>query len=51
MGPAIVEKTIWDELPESKIDTTRLEYLFESKAKDLLSKVIFFVNFFLSFFL
>lgn len=33
-------KTIWDELPESNIDVEKLEHLFESRAKDLVSKVI-----------
>lgn len=32
---------IWDELTTVKVDTQKLEHLFESKAKDLLSKVIF----------
>lgn len=31
--------TIWDELPDVIVDTTRLEYLFENRAKDFLSKV------------
>ncbi|XP_063698842.1 FH1/FH2 domain-containing protein 3 isoform X3 [Culicoides brevitarsis] len=30
--------TIWDELPVSEIDTEKLEFLFESRAKDLQSK-------------
>lgn len=32
-------KTIWDDLPESQIDVKKLEHLFESRAKDLVSKV------------
>lgn len=31
--------TIWDELPISEVDTEKLEFLFESRAKDLQSKV------------
>lgn len=37
--PAAVGKTIWDELPTSTIDTQKLEHLFESRAKDMMSKV------------
>jgi len=32
-------RTIWDELPEASVDTSKLEHLFESRAKDLLTKV------------
>lgn len=32
-------KTIWDELPEATVDVEKLEHLFESRAKDLISKV------------
>ena len=39
MIPATIESTIWDELPASNVDTTKLEHLFESRAKDLLTKV------------
>lgn len=35
----IVAKTIWDELPKSDVDTKKLEELFESRAKDLHTKV------------
>lgn len=31
------KKTIWDEIKPATVDTQKLEYLFESKAKDLLS--------------
>lgn len=31
--------TVWDELPDVIVDTSRLEYLFENRAKDFLSKV------------
>ena len=37
--PATIERTIWDELPPSNVDTLKLEHLFESRAKDLLTKV------------
>lgn len=30
--------TIWDELPETAVDSTKLEFLFESRAKDALVK-------------
>lgn len=30
--------TIWDELPETDVDSTKLEFLFESRAKDALVK-------------
>lgn len=39
MIPSTVERTIWDELPAANVDTTKLEHLFESRAKDLLTKV------------
>ena len=39
MIPATVQTTIWDELPEANVDTTKLEHLFESRAKDLAIKV------------
>jgi hypothetical protein len=39
MIPSTIESTIWDELPTSNIDTMKLEHLFESRAKDLLTKV------------
>lgn len=39
--PVSVGKTIWDELPDANIDTQKLEHLFESRAKDLMTKVIF----------
>ncbi|XP_067646528.1 FH1/FH2 domain-containing protein 3 isoform X9 [Eurosta solidaginis] len=38
MIPIVVGKTIWDELPQSNVDTQKLEHLFESRAKDLMSK-------------
>lgn len=39
--PAYGVKTIWDELPVANIDTQKLEHLFESRAKDLMTKVFF----------
>lgn len=39
MIPFTAGKTIWDELPESVVDHQKLEHLFESRAKDLISKV------------
>ncbi|CAD7002601.1 unnamed protein product [Ceratitis capitata] len=36
--PVVVGKTIWDELPQSNVDTQKLEHLFESRAKDLMTK-------------
>lgn len=39
MLPFSAGKTIWDELPETNIDVQKLEHLFESRAKDLISKV------------
>jgi FH1/FH2 domain-containing protein 3 len=39
MIPAIVERTVWDELPRLEVDTQKLEHLFESRAKDLMTKV------------
>uniref|UniRef100_A0AAG5D4R0 GBD/FH3 domain-containing protein n=1 Tax=Anopheles atroparvus TaxID=41427 RepID=A0AAG5D4R0_ANOAO len=38
MIPALVQRTIWDELPEAVVDTQKLEHLFESRAKDLMTK-------------
>lgn len=43
MIPPTIERTIWDELPVASVDTTKLEYLFESRAKDLISKVCIFL--------
>jgi FH1/FH2 domain-containing protein 3 len=37
--PPVIENTIWDELPSANVDTLKLEHLFESRAKDLLTKV------------
>lgn len=42
--PAAVARThsatmIWDELRPVDVDTQKLEHLFESRAKDLISKV------------
>lgn len=37
--PPHVGKTIWDEIPAAIIDTQKLEHLFESRAKDTISKV------------
>lgn len=37
--PVAVGKTIWDELPDATVDVEKLEHLFESRAKDLISKV------------
>lgn len=34
-----IGKTIWDEIPAAVIDTQKLEHLFESRAKDTISKV------------
>ncbi|XP_037940117.1 FH1/FH2 domain-containing protein 3-like isoform X5 [Teleopsis dalmanni] len=34
----LIGKTIWDELPAAQVDTQKLEHLFESRAKDLMSK-------------
>lgn len=39
MIPQVVGKTIWDELPNANVDTQKLEHLFESRAKDLMTKV------------
>ncbi|XP_018801579.1 PREDICTED: FH1/FH2 domain-containing protein 3 isoform X5 [Bactrocera latifrons] len=36
--PVVIGKTIWDELPPSNVDTQKLEHLFESRAKDLMTK-------------
>ncbi|XP_062543478.1 FH1/FH2 domain-containing protein 3 isoform X2 [Armigeres subalbatus] len=38
MIPATIQRTIWDELPEATVDTQKLEHLFESRAKDLMTK-------------
>ncbi|XP_058053333.1 FH1/FH2 domain-containing protein 3 isoform X6 [Anopheles bellator] len=38
MIPTTLHRTIWDELPEAVVDTQKLEHLFESRAKDLLTK-------------
>ncbi|XP_055914009.1 uncharacterized protein LOC129947470 isoform X2 [Eupeodes corollae] len=38
MIPVAIGKTIWDELPKSNVDTQKLEHLFESRAKDLMTK-------------
>lgn len=32
--------TIWDELPDTSVDSTKLEFLFESRAKDALVKEV-----------
>lgn len=37
--PPSAGKTIWDEIPMATIDTQKLEHLFESRAKDTISKV------------
>lgn len=42
MIPVAVGPTIWDDLPRSDIDTQKLEHLFESRAKDLMTKVYYF---------
>lgn len=39
MIPTTIERTIWDELPAASVDTDKLEHLFESRAKDLLTRV------------
>ncbi|KAL5291757.1 FHOD1 family protein [Megaselia abdita] len=36
--PPTITKTIWDELPEAHVDQLKLEHLFESRAKDLITK-------------
>lgn len=41
MVPVTIGQTIWDELPETSVDTQKLEHLFESRAKDFMTKVIF----------
>ncbi|XP_058462448.1 serine-rich adhesin for platelets isoform X3 [Malaya genurostris] len=38
MIPTTIQRTIWDELPEATVDTQKLEHLFESRAKDLMTK-------------
>lgn len=47
MIPATVDSTIWDELPPANVDTSKLEHLFESRAKDLITKVIYQLDKFL----
>lgn len=42
MIPFTAGKTIWDELPESIVDVQKLEHLFESRAKDMITKVRLF---------
>lgn len=37
--PVTVGQTIWDELPLASVDTDKLEHLFESRAKDIMTKV------------
>lgn len=37
--PVSAGKMIWDELPATVVDTQKLEHLFESRAKDMMSKV------------
>lgn len=37
--PVTVGQTIWDELPAASVDTDKLEHLFESRAKDVMTKV------------
>lgn len=39
MIPVAIGSTIWDDLPKSDVDTQKLEHLFESRAKDLITKV------------
>lgn len=39
MIPPSIGKTIWDELPTANVDIQKLEHLFESRAKDLMTKV------------
>lgn len=39
MIPATIDRTIWDELPTANVDLTKLEHLFESRAKEMLTKV------------
>lgn len=38
MIPPSISKTIWDELPKTVVDVQKLEHLFESRAKDLMTK-------------
>ncbi|XP_036338222.1 FH1/FH2 domain-containing protein 3 [Rhagoletis pomonella] len=38
MIPVVIGKTIWDELPQANVDIQKLEHLFESRAKDLMTK-------------
>lgn len=42
--PVSVGQTIWDELPAASVDTEKLEHLFESRAKDIMTKVSEFVD-------
>ena len=42
--PVVVGKTIWDELPAANVDTQKLEHLFESRAKDLMTKASHFLH-------
>lgn len=44
MIPTATESTVWDELPSANVDTEKLEHLFESRAKDLLTKVCSFLS-------
>lgn len=44
--PASIAKTIWDELQPTTIDTQKLEHLFESRAKDMMTKVKFDYDYF-----
>lgn len=39
IAPSSAGKMIWDELPATVVDTQKLEHLFESRAKDMMSKV------------
>lgn len=48
--PMAVGKTIWDELPAANIDTQKLEHLFESRAKDFMTKVGVMFKLFKNFF-
>lgn len=41
MIPVTIGQTIWDELPNAVVDTEKLEHLFESRAKDLMTKVCY----------
>lgn len=46
MIPSTIDRTIWDELPTANVDTAKLEHLFESRAKDMLTKVCVNSHFF-----